>query len=98
MLAAGFISTFFLHTGFSTEGIWNALPGYAALALEAFSSSILEHTQGVLLPTLGPAVTTGSTILGAFLITTVSYLFSGLLVSSAAVSYVRYINLRLSLA
>lgn len=57
------------------------LPGYAALALEAFTSSILEHTQGVLIPTLGSTFASGISIIGGFVFHGILYLLSKIFVS-----------------
>lgn len=71
-----------LHSAnFSYERLWDLLPGYTALALEAFTSSILEHTQGVLIPTLGSSFASGISIIGGFVFHAMLYLLSKIFVS-----------------
>ncbi|KAI0372784.1 cation efflux protein [Pilatotrama ljubarskyi] len=50
----------FLPSNFGTY-----LPAYAALAVEALSSAALEHTEGVLSPSLGQSMSSALTTLGA---------------------------------
>ena len=52
VVAALFLS-FISDAGFSSEGFQAMLPAYGALFVEASASSALDHTQGVLLPSLG---------------------------------------------
>ncbi|KIP05473.1 hypothetical protein PHLGIDRAFT_149421 [Phlebiopsis gigantea 11061_1 CR5-6] len=60
--------SFLSDAPFSVSDLRHTVPGYLALAVEAVSSSTLDHTQGVLLPSLGPFVTSVITIAGAFIL------------------------------
>ncbi|KAL6304516.1 cation efflux family-domain-containing protein [Sparassis latifolia] len=65
VLSALLIS-FLSDAGFSHQNFREMLPAYGALAMEAFSSSVFEHTQGVLLPTLNQPMINMLSVIGAF--------------------------------
>jgi zinc transporter 5/7 len=75
--------SFLYDAGFSPQNFRTTAPGYFALVLEAFASSVLEHTQGVLLPTLGPTMTMALSNIGGLLFSLVIYACSRFFVSVA---------------
>ncbi|KAI0343137.1 hypothetical protein BDW22DRAFT_1428569 [Trametopsis cervina] len=75
----GLVFSFVTDAGHLAYDFRGLLLAYIAIALEALASSIADHTQGVLLPTLGPFATHGITIVGAFSITSVFYICSVLM-------------------
>ncbi|GJE91102.1 cation efflux protein [Phanerochaete sordida] len=74
LLAIGI--SFLSDARFSPENFRVTAPGYIALILEAFASSVLEHTQGVLLPTLGPSMSTTLPTIGGLVFSAAMYTFS----------------------
>ncbi|KAH9946505.1 cation efflux protein [Amylocystis lapponica] len=66
--------SFISDAGFFLQNLRSVSPAYGALALEALSSSLLDHTQGVLLPSLGQPMVTAISTLGAFLFSLPLYL------------------------
>lgn len=58
----------------------NYLPAYGALAVEALSSAALEHTEGVLSPSLGQPMSAALSTLGACVFSLPLYLLRHLLV------------------
>lgn len=75
-LVIGFLS----DSGFNATDMKSLVPAYGALILEAFSSSVLEHTQGVLLSNLGQTMTTALGVIGAFIFSIAFYAVRQLLV------------------
>lgn len=76
------IATAFLSdASFSVENFPYTAPGYLALVVDAVASSALDHTQGVLLPTLGPIATNLLTVIGAFVLSSAAYTLTQFLVS-----------------
>ena len=57
------------------------LPAYGALLVEAVASSAFDHTQGVLLPSLGEPVSIALSTLGAALFSFPLYLLRHVMVS-----------------
>ncbi|KAI0763754.1 cation efflux protein [Trametes elegans] len=60
------------------------LPAYGALAVEALSSVALEHTDGVLSPSLGQSMSSALTILGACIFSLPLYLLRHILLGDAS--------------
>ncbi|RDB15765.1 Zinc transporter 7 [Hypsizygus marmoreus] len=58
-----------------TVNSWRCITGYGALALYALASSALEHTIGVLSPSLGSTFTIAATTLGASAFALPFYIF-----------------------
>jgi hypothetical protein len=67
--------------GFSSENFLETAPGYIAIIVEALSSSLLHHTQSVLLPSLGSTMATTLPMMGGFLLGLTVYVSSRLFVS-----------------
>ncbi|KZT09903.1 cation efflux protein [Laetiporus sulphureus 93-53] len=65
-VAFALLVAFLSDANFSTENFREILPAYGGLALEAVAFSALDHTQGVLLPSLGEPLTVAMSTLGAF--------------------------------
>ena len=87
--------SFLVDAGFSSENFRTVAPAYFAVGIEALSSSLLQHTQSVLLPSLGATMATTLPIMGGFLLTLVIYLTSGLFVSQLPVCRVQIFILML---
>lgn len=68
-------------TQFSSVNSWRFMTGYGALAMYALTSSALDHTLGVLSPSLGSTFTIALTTLGASLFALPFYLFRTVMVS-----------------
>ncbi|KAH9840123.1 cation efflux protein [Rhodofomes roseus] len=66
--------SFLSDAGLSSEGFHEMLPAYGALIVEAGASSALDHTQGVLLPSLGEPLSIAFSTLGASLFSLPLYL------------------------
>lgn len=75
------VIAFLSDASFSVDNFPYIAPGYLALAVEAVTSSALDHTRGVLLPTLGPLATNLLTVIGAFVLSSAAYTFTQFLVS-----------------
>ncbi|KAI0691229.1 cation efflux family-domain-containing protein [Cytidiella melzeri] len=84
LVSCGIIFSLVTDAGFATHSFGDIVPAYIAIGLEALSSSVSEHTRGVLLPELGPSMTDGVTIIGAFLMTSVLYLCNSLMLGFSA--------------
>ncbi|KAJ2982762.1 hypothetical protein NUW54_g10710 [Trametes sanguinea] len=59
------------------------LPAYGAIAVEALSSAALEHTEGVLSPSLGKSMTSALTTLGACVFSLPLYMLRHILLSDS---------------
>ena len=81
LILAPIALSFLSDAAFSVSDFRHTIPGYLALAVEAASSSTLDHTQGVLLPALGSFATSFITIIGAFVLSSMGYTFTQFLVS-----------------
>jgi hypothetical protein len=66
----------------SSSDTWGVLSAYGALACHALSSTALEHTQGILIPSLGTTFTIAAGIAGASLIALPLYIFKTVAVST----------------
>lgn len=75
------ILSFLWDARFLPSNFDDFLPAYGALVVEALSSAALEHTEGVLSPTLGQSMTSALTTLGACMFSLPMYLLRHLLVS-----------------
>ncbi|KAF9460499.1 cation efflux family-domain-containing protein [Collybia nuda] len=62
-------------TQFSSVNSWRFMSGYGAIALYALTSSALDHTMGVLSPSLGSTFTIALTTLGACIFALPFYMF-----------------------
>ncbi|EMD38875.1 hypothetical protein CERSUDRAFT_92913 [Gelatoporia subvermispora B] len=72
--------SFLSDAKFSPQNFHAILPAYGALALEALSASLLEHTQGVLLPDLGQGMSLALSTLGAFAFSVPLYMLRNMIV------------------
>lgn len=70
--------------GTVTNSLPRILPGYAALMLHGLSSAALDHTLGVVAPSLGGTFTIGASILGASVFALPFYVFRSFMVSTFA--------------
>lgn len=75
-------------TQLSLLNFWRYFSGYGALFLYALSSTALEHTLGVLSPTLGTTFSMAATTLGAALCALPFYIFRSAVVRSLAPFFV----------
>lgn len=64
----------------SASSFWRHIPGYGALLLHSLTSSALDHTLGVLSPSLGNAFTLAVATLGASVFALPFYIFRTFLV------------------
>ncbi|KAF7309608.1 J domain-containing protein [Mycena indigotica] len=62
-------------TQLSSVNVWRFLPGYGALFLYALATSALNHTVGVLAPSLGTTFTISASAFGACIFALPFYLF-----------------------
>ena len=85
LILCGLGFSLFASAHYSYDNLWNTVPAYAALGLEAFASSILDHTQGVLVPTLGQSFANGLTVVGAFVCNATLYLLHSFLVRNSSI-------------
>lgn len=86
MLAA-LILSFVSDVPSTPDTSWGVLPAYGALAFHSLSSSALEHTQGILIPSLGTRFTIAASIAGASLIALPLYVFKTVAVSTGRSLY-----------
>ncbi|OBZ66409.1 putative zinc transporter cis4 [Grifola frondosa] len=82
----GLAISFLSDAGFSPQNFRDIFPGYGALAVEALSSSMLEHTEGVLLPSLGRPLTMVFSTLGACIFSLPLYMLRHVLLNSTVSS------------
>lgn len=61
-----FVVVVLLDATLSGGGAWSVIPAYAALVVEAVSSGIIDHTNGLLVPTLGNAFVVLISAVGAW--------------------------------
>lgn len=80
MLISAFVFSFMSDASFSLSNIRIAFPGYAALVIYGLSTSGLNHTQGVLSPSLGQHATRMACIVGATIIALPFYIFKTVIV------------------
>lgn len=80
VLVGAFVFSFMSDANFMLSNIRLAFPGYTALIIYGLASSALEHTQGVLSPSLGQNVTRMACIVGATVIALPFYVFKTLIV------------------
>lgn len=73
--AAALVLLVLTDTQLSAQGFRWFLPGYVALVIHALSSSALEHTQKLLIPSLGTTFTIAATTLGAAIFSLPFYIF-----------------------
>lgn len=66
----------------SSESFRQVLPAYGALLLEAVASGALDHTQSVLLPSLGEPLTLALSTCGAFVFSLPLYMLRHVMVRS----------------
>ena len=66
ILAVTFVIVVLLDATLSGGGTWSVIPAYAALVVEAVSSGIIDHTNGLLVPTLGNAYVVLTSAVGAW--------------------------------
>ncbi|KAF5355308.1 hypothetical protein D9758_005989 [Tetrapyrgos nigripes] len=96
-IALAFIS----DTQFSSNKLSAVLPGYVALGVHGVASVALDHTHGVLNPSLGPTVTIAASTLGASIFALPLYLLRSVylgfpsapvlpLISLACIPFVAY--------
>lgn len=79
------IISFLADSGFDVVNMKALVPAYGGLLLEAFSSSALEHTQGVLVSNLGQTMTSTLGVIGAFIFSLIFHAARQILVSSIEV-------------
>ena len=82
VLAGAFAFSFMSDANFMLSNIRLAVPGYTALIIHGLASSGLEHTQGVLSPSLGQDVTRMACTVGATAIALPFYVFKSLIVGN----------------
>ncbi|KAH9933332.1 cation efflux family-domain-containing protein [Fomitopsis serialis] len=75
---------FLSDSGLSSEGFHEMLPAYGALLVEAGASSALDHTQSVLLPSLGEPMSMALSTLGASIFSFPLYLLRHVMTDVAA--------------
>ncbi|KAI0924021.1 hypothetical protein AcV5_009391 [Taiwanofungus camphoratus] len=85
--------SFLSDTGFATETFREMIPAYGSLALEALSSTALEHTQGVLTPALGRPMTAAMSTLGAFVFSLPWYMLRHVLTDASPPPFVPLMTL-----
>lgn len=90
VVLCGILLSLVTDAGFHTHNIGTLIPAYVAVGLEALSSSVSGHTRGVLLPSLGSSMTDGITVVIAFIMTSILYLCSSLVVRSSSCTFVLY--------
>ncbi|KAF8159768.1 cation efflux family-domain-containing protein [Crassisporium funariophilum] len=74
-VAAAITISILSDTQLSMANLWRFAPGYGALLLHALSSSALDHTLGVLSPSLGTTFSAAATTLGASIFALPFYIF-----------------------
>lgn len=68
-------------TQFSLSAIWRYLPGYGALLLHGIATSGLDHTLGVIGPSLGETFAMAASVLTASVVALSFYAFKVVIVS-----------------
>jgi zinc transporter 5/7 len=79
-VAAALVLSMLSDSQMSASSFWRHVPGYGALLLHSFTSSALDHTLGVLSPSLGNAFTLAAATLGASVFALPFYVFRTFLV------------------
>ncbi|KAF8661315.1 hypothetical protein AX16_001412 [Volvariella volvacea WC 439] len=74
-VASALVVSILTEAHFSTQILWRLVPGYGAVVIHAFASTALDHTYGVLSPSLGINVTIAGSVLGATVLFLPFYLF-----------------------
>ncbi len=80
LIACAFLLSIVSDAGFIAEKLPRLFPSYAALVLHGVSSAALDHTLGVVAPSLGKTFTIGASILGASVFALPFYLFRAFMV------------------
>lgn len=93
-MGLGIFISIISDTHLSSENLWRLFPGYGALALHALSSLALDHTLGVLSPSLGSTFSLAASTLGACIFSLPFYVFQSFVVCFEKL----YPGARLSLA
>lgn len=79
-VVAAFVLSMLSDSQMTASSFWRHAPGYGALLLHSITSSALDHTLGVLSPSLGNAFTLGAATLGASVFALPFYMFRTFLV------------------
>ena len=79
-VAAALVLSVLSDSQMSASSFWRHVPGYGALLLYSFTSSALDHTLGVLSPSLGNAFTLAAATVGASVFAFPFYVFRTFLV------------------
>jgi hypothetical protein len=79
-VVAAFVLSMLSDSQMTASSFWRHVPGYGALLLHSMTSSALDHTLGVLSPSLGNAFTLAAATLGASVFALPFYMFRTFLV------------------
>ncbi|PFH45909.1 hypothetical protein AMATHDRAFT_70910 [Amanita thiersii Skay4041] len=78
-VSTAFIVSLIFDTQMSATAFWRYIPGYGALILHGITSSGLDQTLEVLVPSLGNTFTAAVTIVGAFIFAFPFYVFGNVM-------------------
>ncbi|KZT70728.1 cation efflux protein [Daedalea quercina L-15889] len=93
IVRSALLISFISDAGLSSAGFHEMLPAYGALLIEAASSSALDHTQGVLLPSLGEPLSIALSTLGASFFSLPLYLLRHVMTDVASPSSLSLVSL-----